>query len=303
MIIDNGELKIMKKIILILLIITFYLSAANDTGMFWKVKDIKGKDKVYLLGSVHAVPDDLYPLKKEILNSFEASDFLVVEADVANIDIAKVQQMTIQKGMFSGDQNLKKAIPADLYNSLAEELKKTGMITIDQAGIMKPWLIALTLSQLQMMKMDLSMDNGIDMHFLKLAKDKKKILELESAAFQIELLSGFSDEMQIEFLKSTIEESDKLKEKFDEMLDSWKKGDTKKLVKVIKEEYQDKPKLEPVYKKLIDDRNITMTDKIQGYLNDKTDKKYFVIVGAGHLVDKDGIVGLLGKKGFKVEQK
>ena len=293
----------MKKIILILLIVVFYLSAANDTGMFWKVKDSKGNDKVYLLGSIHVVPDDLYPLKKDIEDAFKVSDYLVVEADAANIDMVKVQQLTMQKGMYSGGETLKSKIPEKLYNSLAEELKKTGMFTIDLAATMRPWLISLTLTQLQLMQMGLNMENGIDMYFLKMAKDKKEILELESAEFQIELLSSFSDELQIEFLKSAVEESPDIKVKFENMLDAWKKGDTKELVKIIKEEYKDKPKLQPVYDKLIYDRNVTMTDKIEGYLNDKSDKKYFVVVGAGHLVDKGGIVDLLNKKGFKVEKK
>ncbi|MCK4979777.1 MAG: TraB/GumN family protein [Candidatus Delongbacteria bacterium] len=293
----------MKRIIILLLVAVFYLSAANDIGMFWKVKDSKGNDKVYLLGSIHVVPDDLYPLKKDIEVAFKASNYLVVEADVANIDMAKVQQLTMQHGMYSAGKDLKSAIPEDLYVKLAEELKKTGMFTIDLAAAMKPWLISLTLAQLQLMQMGLNMENGIDMHFLKLAKDKKEILELESAEFQIELLSSFSDELQIEFLKSAVEESPNMKEKFDNMLDAWRKGDTKKMVKVIKEEYKDKPKLQPIYDKLIYDRNVTMTDKIEGYLKDKSDKKYFVVVGAGHLVDKGGIVNLLNKKGFKAEKK
>ena len=293
----------MKRIIVLLLVVVIYLSAANDKGMFWKVKDSKGNDKVYLLGSIHVVPDDIYPLRKEIESSFTASDFLVVEADAANIDMVKVQQLTMQKGMYSGGKNLKSSVPEELYNKLAEELKKTGMITIDQAGMMKPWLISLTLAQLQLMKMGLKMDNGIDMHFLKLAKDKKNILELESASFQIELLSGFSDELQIEFLKSSVEEAPNMKEKFNKMVDSWRKSDSKEMVRIIKEEYKDKPKLQPVYDKLIYDRNITMTDKIEGYLNDKSDKKYFVIAGAAHLVDKGGIVDLLRNKGFKIIKK
>jgi len=293
----------MKRMIVLLLVLALYLSAANDKGMFWKVNDDKGNDKVFLLGSIHVVPDDIYPLKEEIENAHKSSDFLVVEADAANIDMAKVQQLTMETGMYSGGKTLKSEIPEDLYKKLGEELKKTGMITIELAGGMKPWLIALTLSQLQLMKMELKMDNGIDMHFLKLAKDKKKILELESAAFQIELLSGFSDEMQIEFLKSSVEESSDMKDKFNSMVEAWKKGDSKELIKIIKEEYVGKPKLKPLYDKLIGDRNVTMTDKILTYLNDKTDKKYFVVVGAGHMVDKGGIVDILSKKGFKVEQR
>ena len=293
----------MKRIIILLLTIVIYLSAANDTGMFWKVKDSNGNDKVYLLGSIHVVPDDIYPLKKDIEDSFNSSDFLVVEADAANINIAKVQQLTMSKGMYSSGNNLKSNIPEDLYKALAVELKKTGMITINNVETMRPWLIALTMAQLQLMKMGLKMDNGIDMHFLKQAKAKKEILELESAEFQIELLSGFSDELQVEFLKSAIEESSNMKEKFNKMLDSWKVGNTKEMVEIIKEEYKDKPNLQPVYDKLIYDRNITMTKKIEGYLKDKSDKKYFVVVGAGHLVDKGGIVDILSKKGFKVIKK
>jgi len=260
----------MKRIIILLLVAVFYLSAANDTGMFWKVKDSNGNDKVFLLGSIHVVPNDLYPLKKDIEESFKNSNYLVVEADAANIDMAKVQQLTMQHGMYKPGNDLKSNISEDLYKALAVELKKTGMITIDNVGTMKPWLIALTMAQLQLMKMGLNMENGIDMHFLKLAKGKKEILELESAAFQIELLSSFSDELQVEFLKNAIEESSNMKEKFDNMLNSWKKGDTKEMVNIIKEEYKDRPKLQPVYKKLIADRNVTMTDKIEGYLNDKS---------------------------------
>jgi uncharacterized protein YbaP (TraB family) len=94
-----------------------------------------------------------------------------------------------------------------------------------------------------------------------------------------------------------------MKDKFNGMLEAWKKGDAKEMVKIIKEEYVGKPKLKPLYDKLIGDRNVTMTDKILTYLNDKTDKKYFVVAGAGHMIDKGGIVDILSKKGFKVEQR
>jgi len=43
-----------------------------------------------------------------------------------------------------------------------------------------------------------------------------------------------------------------------------------------------------------------MTSKIEGYLN--SNGSYFVIVGAGHLVGKRGIVELLKNKGYGVEQ-
>jgi len=58
--------------------------------------------------------------------------------------------------------------------------------------------------------------------------------------------------------------------------------------------------LAPIVVKLFDERNMRMTSKIEGYLN--SSGSYFVIVGAGHLVGKRGIVELLKNKGYGVEQ-
>ncbi len=43
-----------------------------------------------------------------------------------------------------------------------------------------------------------------------------------------------------------------------------------------------------------------MASKIEDYLNAK--EIYFVIVGAGHLVGNQGIIEILKRKGFVVEQ-
>ena len=53
-------------------------------------------------------------------------------------------------------------------------------------------------------------------------------------------------------------------------------------------------------KRLFDDRNHAMTDKLTGYL--RQGGSYFVVVGAGHLVGEQGIVRLLEKRGYKPEQ-
>jgi hypothetical protein len=52
--------------------------------------------------------------------------------------------------------------------------------------------------------------------------------------------------------------------------------------------------------KLLDDRNVKMAEKIDGYLKEKGPT--FVCVGAAHLVGEKGLVKLLTAKGYKVEQ-
>ncbi|MNO06309.1 TraB family protein [compost metagenome] len=54
------------------------------------------------------------------------------------------------------------------------------------------------------------------------------------------------------------------------------------------------------YQTTIKDRNIGMIEKIEGYLEDKSKETYFVVVGALHMVGKDGIVTRLKEKGYTV---
>lgn len=294
------------KIILLtaVLTLTFLCSGAGEKANFlWKVTGADGKDKAYLLGSVHIVPDDIYPLSSKIENAYESSEYIVVEADMNKIDFIKVQQLTMEKGIYTDGSCLEDEISEELYKKLGEALTKTGMVTIDMAKMMKPWLVALTVPQLMILKMGYKADNGIDMHFLKKAdKDRKKILELESAEFQIGLLSGFSEELQKKFLESSLDELDSFKDQYDSMIKAWKEDDVAQMEKLVNKEYDDNPDLKDVYKKLIYDRNVTMTEKIDGYLNDKSADKYFIIIGAAHLIDKDGIVKMLAKKGHKIKK-
>lgn len=288
-------------IIVLILILTITVTAAEKGNFLWKAT--KGASTAYLLGSIHVVPDDIYPLSGKIEKAFESSDYLAVEADMNNIDQNKIQTLTMQKGLYLDGSNLENVIDSKLYVKLTEVLDSIKIINITQVKMMKPWLAALTIPQLMIMKLGYKMDNGIDMHFLKAASAKKmNILELESAEFQIELISGFSDELQIKFLESSLEESGNFNEKFSGMISAWKDDDVKKMTEIINKEMKDSPDLKPVYDKLIHDRNITMTDKIDGWLKQDKKETYFIVVGAGHIVDKDGIAELLKKKGYKVEK-
>ncbi|MDD4194832.1 MAG: TraB/GumN family protein [Syntrophorhabdaceae bacterium] len=55
-----------------------------------------------------------------------------------------------------------------------------------------------------------------------------------------------------------------------------------------------------VYKKIMTDRNRNMTKRISTYL--KSGGRVFVVVGAGHMVGDEGIIELLRKEGYRVDQ-
>src|SRR6185295_17006099 len=98
-----------------------------------------------------------------------------------------------------------------------------------------------------------------------------------------------------------LEESEKTKERMDTMLAAWGKGDTATLEEeMIKKPLAKRPAQKEIFAKMIDERNAGMAKKVGEYLKSKD--VHFVVVGAAHLVGETGVVKLLEKQGFKVEQ-
>ena len=160
--------------------------------------------------------------------------------------------------------------------------------------------MALTIVVLELQKLGLDPTLGIEQHFLAKAKDSKPVLELETAEDQLSLFDSLSAELQQLLLKKTLLDLDRIAEDMDGMIDAWSRGDTAAMEALMFKSLQEVPELAPVFKKLFTDRNLTMADKIAGFL--ATDSTYFVLVGAGHLVGDDGIVALLKAKEFSVER-
>ena len=84
-------------------------------------------------------------------------------------------------------------------------------------------------------------------------------------------------------------------------MSAWKSGDMKRIEAVmLTDQLNENPEFSALFKRLFDDRNTMMTQKIEQML--KKTKNYFVVVGAGHLVGEEGIVSLLKRHGYKIDQ-
>ncbi|HLP58007.1 MAG TPA: TraB/GumN family protein, partial [Candidatus Deferrimicrobium sp.] len=240
-----------------------------------------------------------YPLKKIIEDSFALSDVLAVEADVSSKKMAQEGMMILQKGMYKDEETLKKNLSENTYQLAEKKLKELGM-DIQGFQKFKPWMVAMTISSLELMKLNFDPNYGIDKYFLEKAADKKEIAELEGLEYQLNLFEGFSKEEMDKFLLSTIIEADQTGKEIEILVDAWLTGNTEKAEKSITENIHKYPELDAMYKKILDTRNENMVEKITSYL--KSNKKYFIIAGAAHMVGKKGIVQLLQDKGFTVTQ-
>lgn len=253
----------------------------------------------WLLGSIHMAPPSLYPLPAVIDDAWSDSDELVVEADILNTEGMELQQAMLHAALFTDGRTLSQVLPKETWEATAKQLTQHG-IDPRMMQPFRPWFVALTLSSQALIAAGSSPEHGMDLHFLKRAMEAHRpIVELEGAAFQIELLSSFSDREQELFLSSTLLSLHQLDADMKSMLRTWKTGDVAEMERqltrsVVTEDDR------ALYAKFMTDRNAAMTDGIEKRL--RTGRTTFVVVGAGHLVGDDGVVEQLRARGYSVEQ-
>ena len=84
------------------------------------------------------------------------------------------------------------------------------------------------------------------------------------------------------------------------MLEAWKAGDGGAMHDLFRASLAEEPRAAPLYEALVTRRNAAMADVIDALT--ETWDRLFVVVGAGHLVGDNGVVGLLKRRGYDAEQ-
>ena len=288
------------------LLMTLFIIVTNLHAeiFMWEIQG--GKNNAYLLGSIHIMPEDTYPLDDKIENAFKEADVLVVEVDITTIDQGKIQAFIAEKACYEEGKNLQTEIPAEMYKSLSDKFEELG-VPMTQIDIYKPWFVSMNLGLLSLQKLNVTAGQGIDLHFLNQANEKEmEILDLETAGAQLEILASNPDQVQVDYLQYSIEDYEQGVVVFMEMLEAWKTGDTEKMNKVSKvkmlELGEELPGMIDFYNKLFTERDEKILQKIIEHLENEDDHTYFIIVGALHLVGEDGLIKLLNNEGYKTKQ-
>jgi uncharacterized protein len=265
-------------------------------NFLWKIQS--KTTTVYVLGSMHFFKKESYPLNQKIESAFGQSEILVVEANVDDVRNVEVQKL-VERAFYPENDTLEKHVSPEIYELVKKETSGLG-IPVELVNKQRPWFLAMTLEALQSLKLGFDPNYGIDKYFLSKAEGKKRVLELESIDYQLNLLSSFSDKDQELLLLYTLRDLKLLGQELEQLSKAWTSGDTKKMESILTRSVSEDNRFASIFERIVYERNRKMASKIEDLL--RTSETYFVIVGAGHLVGDRGIIETLKRKGYLVEQ-
>lgn len=285
-------------------------STQENTGrkhLFWKVSD--SNSTIYLLGSLHFADSSFYPLDTVVENAFDRSEELAVEIDLSDDSISQqLALMSEQYGFFHDGRSLDSVIPASVSLSL-DSLCLAWKLPLGSFARYKPIPAGMTVTAVGIMRMGYDGKLGIDVHFLKRARDAgKNIISLETVEEQVYVLTGDDDSfaLGIFYLKTILRETPSLDSATRGMMRAWKTGDDSLFCVNMNLDTAQLSPADSLLKKEFNERiyysrNRKMAEKITAFLEE--DRKIFVVVGAAHMVgNHDNILDILRRKGFTVEQ-
>jgi uncharacterized protein len=269
--------------------------AAGGKTFMWRAT--KGQSAVYLVGSVHALSQDYYPLTPALEDGFKDSDLLVEEVDMAEMMNPASQMRILQRGMLPADQSLDKVVsPATmaLVNKAGSDLGPA----IEALKKFKPWMLAIALEGLELQKAGFDPDLGLDKHFYDEAQTAGKTVQgLETVDYQLSRFDEMTYEQQDHMLAETLKELETEIASVTTLATAWKTGDAPQVERIVLKDLKTDSQM---YQRLLVERNRNWMPKIEGFFS--RPGRTFVVVGAAHLVGPDGLLQMLRAKGYTVEQ-
>ena len=269
-------------------------AADQQQHILWS---LQGKtNKVYLLGSMHLLKES-EQLPAAIDSAYADADALIMELDMDDLDPLQMQQAALELAMQPEGRTLQQQLGPKIYEQF---VAKTRVLGVEPAMLerFQPWFAAITLVQLQLMKLGFDPEAGVERRLTRRAAgDGKKIQGLESVREQLEIMARLPEKQQREFLLYSVNDAERMTTEVDALLASWRSGDAAAMAKLLQEGFDEYPDL---YRPLTVERNRKWLPQIELLLDDRED--YLVVVGALHLVGKESVIDLLERKGHKVKQ-
>lgn len=263
----------------------------SSTGkhFLWRVTNAPAP--FYLLGSYHALRGTDYPLGAEIDRAIHECKRFVFEFNPNTSD--QVWFKTLRdEAQYPNGVTLKQKVRPETYAHII----KVAKMRASEYNNIKPWAIAMFLGQHPLFH-SVSGYRGVESYVIRKAGGLAQMDGLETVEEHIHVLSDMTDIESEVMLLQTMVYADTGMNRFSGGVACWKRGDTQGLSQIDATQEREAPFLTW---RMVDRRNARWIPKIESAI--KSGKPTMIVVGARHLCGPHNVIGMLQKRGYKLEQ-
>jgi len=256
---------------------------------FYEIANAEGEVAGWMLGTIHALPDD-------VSWQTPAIDRAIAEADVLLVEVADLGDASAQTETF---QDLATTPGLDPLALRVEPELRASLDTIVERSEIPPahfhqtesWAAAVLLSRVDTKGKP---SNGVDRAVMRKFAGRK-VAGFETIASQLGIFDSLAEEDQRELLKGTVREWEKGQAGGESVLDLWIEGDETKLIAALSEGFMSDEELRAA---LLVDRNERWMPVLLEVLEGAD--RPLIAVGAAHIVGPDSLSELLEEQGYTV---
>jgi uncharacterized protein YbaP (TraB family) len=271
------------------------VTAAADPAV-WRVAGARGAE-LWLLGSVHVLRSEDYPLPDSVDRLFASADEIVMELDLDDLDPAEQQQILLGTALLPRGTVLRDVLPPGTYATAEERTRALG-IDLTLLERFEPWLVAITLLDQGLQAHGYRSQLGIEQYLVGKARAAgKPITGLESLAEQIALFDELPPDAQRDLLAQSLDELAAAGDRMREITAAWRDGRLDQLSDELLAEFAQFPEL---YEDIVAERNSNWIAPLEALL--AGERKVLVVVGALHLVGADSVIAQLEARGHEVRR-
>lgn len=252
---------------------------------------------LYLYGTIHLRRTGDAWGGPHIESALAASQEVWTEVDLDPASQARGQAEAMRRGM-SADAALSSHLTVVEQERLATLTEGLG-IPPQALERMRPWMAALTLSLVPMLRAGYDPNAGVDRGVIAWAQEHDKTLRsFETPEQQVNLFAAFDDDVQVALLRAAMDSAEESVDVVNNMSAAWDRGDVDALETLVVTDARVNYPL--MYQALYVARNdawmTVLSHEMDGAGMD------FVAVGAGHLYGPDGLIAQLRARGVRVER-
>jgi len=250
----------------------------TDSSLLWQLQPLQGQPR-WLFGSMHIRDNRVYWYGEKLYPLIQQADVYVGEMELD--DAAQIP--------FTQTYDLKKYLSAKAYEKMRKQLLKSFQLDIELYIHLHPLLAISAISQSQLAA---EHQVSLDEHLWNFASSHEiQTQGLESYPEQVQILHSLDPVPLYKQLIKISRSPSSISQQTHKTLNWYMKGDIHQLYRMTK------TSMHGLRKQIIYDRNRIMVNRI---LEFDEMKKYFIVVGAGHLSGKYGLIALLKQSQWKI---